>query len=103
MNYLSLLLKLVPVVFGMALGGGATLGIAKLVKPKIEIPPCPQPPACRCPPQANAIDFDKIKGYRGTIQLNQHYHVELKGDTVGAMFRKVLREELQGVKGYKPR
>jgi hypothetical protein len=102
MNF-GLILKLLPVGIGMVLGGGATLGVAKMVKPRIEIPPCPQPPACNCPPQANTIDFEKIKGFKGTIVLHQHYHVELQGDTIGMTFRKVLREELQGVKGYKPR
>lgn len=99
---IATIIKGLPVIIGIVIGAGGVIGIDRLTQDKIVIPPCPQPPACNCPPQANTIDFDKIKGYKGTISLDQHYHVDVGSDSVGKIFRGVLREELRGVKGYKP-
>lgn len=43
---------------------------------------CPKAPDCICPkPEQQSIDFEKIKGFKGTINLNQHYTVEVQGDS----------------------
>jgi hypothetical protein len=77
--------------------GGGMITSKKLEKP-VTIPKY-ECPACNCPPQANSIDFDKIKGFKGTINLNQHYQVSVDGDSlVIEQFRKAVKEDLISLK-----
>lgn len=56
-------------------------------------------PACNCPPQANTIDFDKIKGFKGTINLNQTYQITANRDSIiMERIRGVVKDELNGVR-----
>jgi len=43
---------------------------------------CPKVPDCNCPkPELQSIDFEKVKGFKGTINLNQHYTVQVESDS----------------------
>ncbi len=43
---------------------------------------CPKAPDCVCPKaELQGIDFEKIKGFKGTINLNQHYTVDVQSDS----------------------
>jgi hypothetical protein len=80
-------------LIGMVIGGAATLGITKAVKPEIKLE-CPQQ-VCECPEQkpCNGIDFDKIKSKAITIQNTQYLTVN--GDTVLVqVYIKALQAEL---------
>ena len=64
-------------VAGIAVGMGIN---TKLMKP---CPQCPQCPSLKCPDvKTQGIDFEKIKGMKGTINLHQHYTVEMNGDSL---------------------
>ncbi len=70
-------------VFGIAAGIGGTLSITKAVKPEIKLE-CPQPvcPQPKCDCSSNAVDIDKLKNFKGTFSVQQHYHVEMNGDSL---------------------
>jgi hypothetical protein len=80
---------------------GFTKGYSKAIKDeivKIEIPKCPD---CNCPdiPPSNGIEFDKIKGFKGTISLTQHYRVDVNGDSlVMRKFEDVVKAQLKELK-----
>lgn len=85
---------LIPIVALISMGAGMLFQARVLAPkcPKIEFPKCPD---CNCPPAVNTIDFDKIKGFKGTIQLNQNYKVEMDGDSLAMeAFQKAVRDEL---------
>lgn len=43
---------------------------------------CPKVPDCICNcPKSEGIDFQKIKGFKGTINLQQHYTVAVQTDS----------------------
>lgn len=42
---------------------------------------CPKAPDCICPKPEPSIDFEKIKGFKGTINLNQHYMLQVQEDS----------------------
>jgi hypothetical protein len=89
MIYLKALPYLIAVIVGIGIGTSGTLTIAKMIKPKIEVPPCP---ACNCPEQkpCNGIDFDKIKSRNLAVHVDQH--LTLNGDST---LLKRFIEELQ--------
>lgn len=71
-----------PVFIGAILGVIGIIGVQRATKQEIKVG-CPTPVCnCDCPPPVNSIDFDKIKGFKGTITLNQQYHMELKSDSL---------------------
>lgn len=77
-------------VGGFIAGGGAM----KFAQPKIEFPPPVECPSCVCPPQANSIDFDKVKNFKGTLRIEQHY--ELSSDSaVNVVLQKAVSEAIQ--------
>jgi len=71
-----------PTFIGIALGVGGVIGIQRATKQDIKLE-CPAPiVSLKCPDAVNTIDFDKIKGFKGNINLDQHYHVEMQGDSL---------------------
>ena len=79
-----------PLFIGIALGAGAILGINHLNKQDIKLE-CPAPIVnLKCPDAVNTIDFDKIKGFKGNINLTQKYHVEMNGDSL--IVKKIIEE-----------
>jgi hypothetical protein len=90
------ILKLWPLVLALVVGTGSWFGgYRQAVKdqPKCECP------SLTCPPQANSIDIAKLKGFKGTFSVNQHYHVTMDGDSlVIQQIRAALRSELEDFK-----
>ena len=72
-----------PAMLGIALGAGGVIGINRLNKQDIKLE-CPAPIVnLKCPDAVNTIDFEKIKGFKGNITLNQHYTLETElGDSL---------------------
>ena len=69
-----------PAFIGFALGMASILGLNKLNKQDLS---CPAPIInLKCPDAVNTIDFEKIKGFKGNITLQQHYTVEMNGDSL---------------------
>lgn len=83
---------LISAVIGMIAGGAATLGITKSVKPEIKLE-CPEPvcPEFKCPDQVG-VDFEKVKNFKGTLKIDQHYHVNVSGDS---LFRELLIQDME--------
>lgn len=76
--------------------GGGMITSKKLEKP-VQIPKydCP---ACNCPAN-NSIDFDKIKGRGIKLEVNQHYQVEVNGDSLTLeRFKLAVEEKLKELK-----
>jgi hypothetical protein len=88
-------IKVLPLIIGMVIGGAGVAGLMKYTRQEIKIPPCPQPPACNCPPTANVIDIDKLKNFKGQFRIEQHYHVEMDGDS---LFMERLKKEFNNLK-----
>jgi len=79
-----------PTFIGIALGVGGVIGIQRATKQDIKLE-CPAPiVSLKCPDAVNTIDFDKIKGFKGNINLDQHYHVEMNGDSL--IVKKIIEE-----------
>ena len=79
-----------PFLLGLILGGAAIIGINHLNKQDIKLE-CPAPIVnLKCPDAVNTIDFDKIKGFKGNITLDQHYHVQMNGDSM--IVKKIITE-----------
>jgi hypothetical protein len=87
MIYLKALPYLIAVIVGIGIGTSGTLTIAKMIKPTVEVPPCP---ACNCPGQkpCQGIDFDKLKSKYLTIQ-NQQY-LTVSGDST--LLKRIIDE-----------
>ena len=76
------IVKILPYLISFILGIGAMIGIQRATRQDIKLE-CPAPIVnLKCPDAANTIDFDKIKGFKGNITLDQHYHVEMNGDSL---------------------
>ena len=43
---------------------------------------------------ANAINIDKMKGFKGTFQVSQNYHIEMNGDSLVV---KAIGKEVEGI------
>jgi hypothetical protein len=86
----TLIVAAIALVVGGGIGSGATLRITKAVKPEIKLE-CPQPvcPAFKCP-EGNYIDFEKVKNFRGTLKIDQHYHIQANGDSL--LLEKIIKE-----------
>lgn len=83
---------LAPTLIGIVLGVGGILGLQHLQpKPEVKVE-CPQPvcPQPKCDCSGNAIDIEKLKGFKGTFSINQHYHVEMNGDSL--VVKKIISE-----------
>lgn len=80
-------IHLIVALISALIGGGIVLGVSKAIKPEIKVE-CPQPicPQFKCP-EGNNIDFDKVKNFKGTLKVEQHYHIVANGDSL-------LREKL---------
>ena len=79
-----------PAFIGAALGIGGVIGIQRATKQDIKLE-CPAPVVnLKCPDAVNTIDFDKIKGFKGNITLDQHYHVQMNGDSM--IVKKIISE-----------
>lgn len=79
-----------PVLIGIVIGIGGVVGIQKATRQEIKLE-CPAPIVnLKCPDAVNTIDFDKIKGFKGNITLDQHYHVEMNGDSM--IVKKIISE-----------
>jgi len=80
----------IPGLIGLVVGIGSVIGIQRATKQDIKLE-CPAPIVnLKCPDAVNTIDFDKIKGFKGNIDLNQHYHVEMDGDSL--VIEKIIEE-----------
>lgn len=77
----TLLAKIGLPALVLSLGFGAGMITSKKLEKPVTIPKY-ECPSCNCPPQANTIDFEKIKGFKGTINLNQHYSLTVDGDSL---------------------
>jgi len=76
------IVKVLPYLLAFVLGIGAMIGIQRATRQDIKLE-CPAPiVSLKCPDAVNTIDFDKIKGFKGNITLDQHYHVEMNGDSL---------------------
>jgi hypothetical protein len=77
-------------VFFAAVGSYGTMQITKATKPEIRLE-CPQPvcPEFKCP-EGNYIDFEKVKNFRGTLKIDQHYHITANGDSL--LVKKIIEE-----------
>lgn len=88
-----------PVLIGATLGIGGVIGIQRATKQDIKLE-CPAPIVnLKCPDAVNTIDFDKIKGFKGNINLNQQYHVQMNGDSL--ILKKIIDQmtlELQKIR-----
>lgn len=63
---------IISALIGLSLGIGATASFIKYTQPEIKVG-CPQPicPECeKCPP---VIDFEKVKNFRGELNVKQNY------------------------------
>ena len=90
---IKLLIAIVSILAGF---GGGMITSKKLEKP-VQIPKydCP---ACNCPAN-NSIDFDKIKGKGIKLEVNQHYQVEVNGDSLALeRFKQAVEEKLKELK-----
>ena len=81
---------IIGIISTLAGFGGGMITSKRLEKP-VTIPEykCPD---CNCPAN-NSIDFDKIKGRGVKLQVNQHYHVEIDGDSLALERIKLAVEE----------
>jgi len=61
---------------------------------------CPKAPDCHCP-EAQGIDFEKIKGFKGNINVHQHYTMEVNGDST--LITKVIEQALHEAKNERRR
>jgi len=43
---------------------------------------------------ANAINIDKMKGFKGTFQVSQSYHIQMNGDS---LVIKAIGKEVEGI------
>jgi len=84
------IVKVLPYLLSFVLGIGAMIGIQRATRQDIKLE-CPPPIVnLKCPDAVNTIDFDKIKGFKGNIALDQHYHVEMNGDSL--VVKKIIDE-----------
>jgi len=78
-----LLLKLVGgfIIVTAIAGSAGFAGYKKGIQdaPQVECPKIPKCPDCNCP---ETINFDKIKGFKGTINLHNDYAIDIKGDSL---------------------
>ena len=74
------LIKILPVIIGLLLGGAGTATLIKYITP--EVKPCPACPSLTCPPQQQALEVEKLKNFKGTIKIEQHYEVAMNGDSL---------------------
>jgi len=93
------IVKVFPYLISFVLGIGAMIGIQRAIRQDIKLE-CPPPIVnLKCPDAVNTIDFDKIKGFKGNITLDQHYHVEMNGDSL--IVKQIIDEmnkELQKIR-----
>jgi hypothetical protein len=93
------IVKILPYLVSFLLGIGAMIGIQRATRQDIKLE-CPAPiVSLKCPDAVNTIDFDKIKGFKGNINLTQQYHVEMNGDSL--IVKKIIDEmtlELQKIR-----
>jgi len=76
------IVKVLPYLLAFVMGIGAMIGIQRATRQDIKLE-CPAPVvSLKCPDAVNTIDFDKIKGFKGNINLDQYYHVEMEGDSL---------------------
>jgi len=97
-----ILKNIIPFVIGVITATAGIIGIQKMTQQSINLS-CPPPQVkLSCPPpkiEGNGIDIEKIKGLKGKLTIEQHYHVEMDQDS---NFTKRLtgeiREELERLK-----
>ena len=91
MIYAKLLPYAFVAVFFTAVGSYGTMQITKATKPEIKLE-CPQPvcPEFKCP-EGNYIDFEKVKNFKGTLKIDQHYHITASGDS---LFSKKMVDDI---------
>lgn len=72
-----------PTIIGIVIGIAGILGLQHLQPtPEVKVE-CPEPICnCDCPDPINAIDFDKVKNFRGNLTVNQNYTFKAQGDTL---------------------
>ena len=84
------IVKVLPYLVSFLLGIGAMIGIQRATRQDIKLE-CPAPiVSLKCPDAVNTIDFDKIKGFKGSINLTQNYRVEMNGDSL--IVKKIIDE-----------
>ena len=93
------IVKVLPYLLAFVMGIGAMIGIQRATRQDIKLE-CPTPiVSLKCPDAVNTIDFDKIKGFKGSINLTQNYRVEMDGDSL--IVKKIIDEmslELQKIR-----
>lgn len=83
------------ILVGLSAGIFGTVKLNKWMQPVIQLAPTP----CNCPEVKPSIDFDKVKGFKGTINLQQTYKMEVGGDSlVLVAVKKAVAEELAKLK-----
>lgn len=95
----TLLLKnAVPFLLGMMLGCAMILGVIHFTQQKIELS-CPTPQVTtqevKCPDSQSAFEIEKMKGFKGTIEVHQHYEVKLDKDSllIRRLINQIMNEE----------
>jgi len=84
---------LIPFIAGMILSAASILGIVHYTQKKIELS-CPPPEITtqevKCPAQQSAFEVEKMKGFKGTIEIKQYYTIESGVDSV--MIKRMLEQ-----------
>ncbi len=91
-------LLIIAVIVGIATGSGGTLFIAKMIKPKIEVPACPQCPAC--PPatevKLQTLDLETLRKVKGNLTITQSLdHVVVRIDCSDSVMMKKLLKQIK--------
>lgn len=93
----SLLLKnAIPFVMGMIISTASILGIIHYTQKKIEVS-CPPveitTQEVKCPDTINALEIEKMKGFKGRIEVKQDYTVNMTTDSV--LVKRILMQILK--------
>jgi hypothetical protein len=95
MNILRTLPLIIAVIIGIGAGTGGTLFIAKMIKPKIDIPACPA-----CPPatevKLQTLDMETLRKVKGNLTITQSLdHVTVRIDCSDSLMMKKLMKQLK--------
>jgi len=84
---------IISALIGLSVGISATASFIKYTQPEVKVS-CPPPV---CPPCNPAIDFDKVKNFRGSLILKQTYQID-SDSTFRNLIIKDIQSELSKLK-----
>jgi hypothetical protein len=93
----ALLMKnLIPFLMGMILATASILGVIHYTQKSINVS-CPPPEITisevKCPAANSGFEVEKMKGFKGKIEVIQHYTIE--GQTDSLMIRKIVEQMMR--------